>query len=76
MRLEKLGPALVAATSLLALAPAAASAHKHPSPLGRCSINIRRFAPRQITAGEQVEVKGRLLCHPPNTCQWAGRHGL
>ena len=36
MRLGKLGPAVVATTSLLALAPAAASAHKHPSPLGRC----------------------------------------
>ena len=61
MRLGKLGPAMIAATSLLALAPAAASAHKHPSPLGRCTINIR-VAPRQITAGEPVEVKGRLKC--------------
>ena len=63
MRLRKLGPALLAATSLLALAPAAASAHKHPSPRGRCAINIR-VAPRLITAGEQVEVKGRLECLP------------
>jgi hypothetical protein len=63
MRLRKLGPALVAATSLLAVAPAVASAHKHPSPRGRCSINIR-VAPRLITAGEQVEVKGRLKCLP------------
>lgn len=63
MRLGKLGPAVIAATSLLALAPAAASAHKHPSPLGRCSINIR-VAERQITASEQVEVKGRLKCIP------------
>ena len=63
MRLEKLAPALIAATSLLALTPAAASAHKHPSPLGRCAINIR-VAERQITAGEQVEVKGRLKCIP------------
>jgi hypothetical protein len=63
MRTRKLGPALLAATSLLAVAPAAASAHKHPSPLGRCSINIR-VAPRLITAGEQVEVKGRLKCLP------------
>jgi hypothetical protein len=62
MRLRKLGPAVVAATTLLALAPAAASAHKHPSPFGRCAINIR-VAPRQITAGEQVEVKGRLVCN-------------
>jgi hypothetical protein len=62
MRLRKLAPAFVAATSLLALAPAAASAHKHPSPFGRCSINIR-VAPRQIVASEQVEVKGRLVCN-------------
>ncbi len=61
MRLEKLGPALVAATSLLALAPAAAQAHKHPSPLGRCRIDIS-VAPRQITAGEATEVSGRLAC--------------
>ena len=66
MRLEKLGPAVLAATSLLALAPAAASAHKHPSPRGRCAINIR-VAERQITAGEQVEVKGLLKCIPPAT---------
>lgn len=69
MRLERLAPALIAATSLLALAPAAASAdhrsaHKHPSPRGRCAINIR-VAERQITAGEQVEVKGLLRCTPP-----------
>ncbi len=64
MRPEKLGPALIAAISLLAMTPAVASAHKHPSPLGRCAINIR-VAERQITAGEQVEVKGRLKCLPP-----------
>ncbi len=63
MRLRKLGPALLAATSLLALAPAAASAHKHPSPRGRCAINIR-VAERQITAGEQVEVKGQPRVRP------------
>src|SRR5271154_6058269 len=67
MRLGKLGPAAVAATSLLALAPAAASAdhrsaNKHPSPLGRCRIDIS-VAPRQITAGEATEVSGRLACH-------------
>jgi hypothetical protein len=61
MRLRKLGPAALAATSLLALAPAAASAHKHPSPLGRCRIDIS-VAPRQITAGESTEVSGRLAC--------------
>ena len=63
MRLRKLGPAVLAATSLLALAPAAASAHKHPSPLRRCSININ-VAERQITAGEQVQVAGQLKCMP------------
>jgi hypothetical protein len=62
MRLGKLAPALVAATSLLALAPAAASAHKHPSPLGRCRISIKSIAPRQITAGESTEISGRLAC--------------
>ena len=63
MRLRKLGPALVAATSLLAVGPAVATAHKHPSPLGRCSISIR-VAPRRIQAPEQVEAKGRLRCRP------------
>jgi len=64
MRLYKLAPALIiAASSLLALAPAGASANKHPSPFGRCRVNIR-VAPRQIVEGEQVEVKGRLACHP------------
>ena len=63
MRLHKLVPALIAATTLLALAPAAASAHKHPSPLGRCSISIR-VAPRRIQAPEQVEAKGQLKCRP------------
>ena len=61
MRLGKLAPALVAASSLLALAPAA-SALKHPSPLGRCRINIK-VMPRQITAGESTEVSGRLACN-------------
>jgi len=62
MRLGKLVPAYIAATSLLALTPAAASAHKHPSPLGRCRINIESIAPRLITAGEATEVSGRLAC--------------
>jgi hypothetical protein len=61
MRLGKLGPAVVATTSLLALAPAAASAHKHPSPLGRCRINIESVAPL-LTAGESAEISGRLAC--------------
>jgi hypothetical protein len=62
MRLRNLVPAVVAATSLLALAPAAASAHKHPSPNGRCVVNIN-VAPRHITAGDAVVVFGRLRCH-------------
>jgi hypothetical protein len=62
MRLRKLAPAVMAATSLLALAPAAALAHKHPSPIGRCRINIENLSPRQITAGEATEISGRLSC--------------
>jgi len=62
MRLRRLAPAAIAATALLALvAPAAASAHKHPSPGGRCAINLK-VAPRQITAGDSVVAFGRLLC--------------
>jgi hypothetical protein len=61
MRLEKLGPALLAATSLLALAPAAASAHKHPSPRGRCRIDIE-LMPALVSAGESTEVSGQLTC--------------
>ncbi len=61
MRLRKLVPALIAVASLLALAPAGASAHKHPSPNGRCRINIS-VAPREITAGDQVLVSGKLTC--------------
>jgi hypothetical protein len=60
MRLRKSAPAAIAATALLALlAPAAASAHKHPS--GRCRINLN-VAPRQITAGDPVVAFGRLSC--------------
>jgi hypothetical protein len=61
MRLHRLLPALVAVTSLLALAPAAAQARKHSSPNGRCRININ-VAPRQITAGDPVVIFGRLVC--------------
>jgi hypothetical protein len=62
MRLGKLAPALIAATSLLALPIASASAHKHLSPNGRCRININ-VMPGLITAGESTEVSGRLLCN-------------
>jgi hypothetical protein len=62
MRLRKLAPASLAAASLLALAPATALAHKHPSPLGRCRINIESLSPNPITAGEATEISGRLTC--------------
>jgi hypothetical protein len=61
MRLRKLAPALIAASSLLALAPAVASAHKHPSPLGRCRINVS-VDPVLIEAGDTTVVSGRLAC--------------
>ncbi len=62
MRLRKLAQAATAATVLLALAvPAAASAHKHSSPSGRCRIDLN-VAPRQITVGDPVVAFGRLLC--------------
>jgi len=63
MRLEKLGPAVLAATSLLAVAPAAASAHKHPSPRGRCRVDVK-LMPALVTAGESTEVSGQLNCGP------------
>ncbi len=62
MRLRKLAPAGLAAASLLALTPAAAPAHKHPSPRGRCRINIESVSPNPITAGEATEISGRLAC--------------
>lgn len=66
MRLNKLVPAVLAATSLLALAPAGAladqrSASKHPSPNGRCRVGIN-VAPRRITAGDPVTISGQLRC--------------
>jgi hypothetical protein len=62
MRFHKLVPAVAAAASLLALTPTAALAHKHPSPRGRCRINIESISPQQITAGEAAEISGRLTC--------------
>jgi hypothetical protein len=63
MRLRKLAQAASAATALLALVvPAAASAHKHPSPSGRCAVNLN-VAPREITAGDPVLAYGRLICN-------------
>ncbi|HWY90383.1 MAG TPA: hypothetical protein VNY31_06895 [Solirubrobacteraceae bacterium] len=61
MRSSKLTPAIVAAAVLLALAPAGASARKHPSPNGRCSVRLN-VVPRQITAGDSVVAFGRLVC--------------
>jgi hypothetical protein len=61
MRLHKLVPAMVAVTSLLALAPAGAQARKHSSPAGRCRVNIN-VAPHRITAGDPVVIFGRLQC--------------
>jgi hypothetical protein len=61
MRSFRLAPAVVAAASLLALAPAGATAHRHPSPHGRCNVNLN-VAPRQITAGDSILAFGRLRC--------------
>jgi hypothetical protein len=67
MRSIKLVPCITtAAAVLLALAPAGASAgakaaRKHPSPNGRCEVNIN-VAPRLIEAGDSVLVFGHLAC--------------
>jgi hypothetical protein len=65
MRLRKFGPAVLAAASLLALAPAAASAervpaHRHAHLRGQCAIDIESLAPNPIAAGDQAEIKGTL----------------
>ncbi len=49
--------------SLLAIAPASASAHKHASPRGHCGISLQ--APTHIVAGEEVLIFGRLRCPNP-----------
>lgn len=64
MRFRKLTVAGVAAISVLVAAPAGASAFKHPSPNGRCRINIE-VAPKVITAGDPVVIFGQLLCRRP-----------
>ncbi len=62
MRLRRLAPAATVAAALFALmAPAVASAHRHPSPGGRCRIDLN-VAPREITAGDPVVAFGRLVC--------------
>lgn len=61
MIVRKQALALVGAASLLATVPAGATAAKHPSPNGRCSININ-VQPPKITAGDAVVIFGRLRC--------------
>jgi len=69
MRSIKLTPAIAAAVSLLALAPAVASATRRhpnlntPTPArgGGCHVNILS-EPRVITSGESVQVFGQLRC--------------
>jgi hypothetical protein len=61
MRSRMLIPALAAAISLSALAPAGALARKHPSPSGRCVVGMQ-VAPHQIAAGDPVVIFGRLRC--------------
>jgi hypothetical protein len=61
IRLHKLLPAMAIATLAMLALPTGALARKHPSPGGRCRININ-IAPRQITAGDSVLVFGRLRC--------------
>lgn len=63
MRSRMTIPAILAVISLLALAPASASAHKHRSPSGRCGISMQ--APARIAAGEEVLIFGRLRCANP-----------
>jgi hypothetical protein len=76
MRSFKLIPSLAAVVTLLAPAPAGAStvgrtSAKHPSPNGRCEVNIN-VAPRQITAGDPLAIFGRLRCHAR---AWIGAAG-
>ncbi len=61
MRSYRLCAAGFAVAAVLMGAPAGASAHKHPSPSGRCRVSIE-VAPRRITAGDPVVIFGRLVC--------------
>ena len=72
MRSRTLIPTLALAAMLLTpIAAASASsgraggrqATRHPSPNGRCSVNIN-VAPRQISSGDSVVVFGQLRCRP------------
>lgn len=61
---RKLALAAAVVACLAGLAPASASARKHPG-RGRCVVNIN-VAPQRITAGDSVVVFGRLRCrHRP-----------
>jgi hypothetical protein len=64
MRSRTLILAVMAVISLYALTPASSFAHKHSSPSGPCTVNMS-IAPRQIVAGDQVVVFGRLRCATP-----------
>ncbi|HEY7933266.1 MAG TPA: hypothetical protein VID48_05515 [Solirubrobacteraceae bacterium] len=64
MRFLKLISVVSALTVALVVAPAGASAFKHPSPNGRCRVSIN-VAPRIITAGDEVLIWGRLACERP-----------
>jgi hypothetical protein len=70
MRFRNLVAACVAATSVLALAPAGASAAPHPSPSGLCNVNISA-SPHLLEAGEAASVYGRLRCQ--NRARGAGQ---
>jgi len=65
MRSIRLAPAIAAAATMLALAPAAASAAK-PNVLGEKPVHGCRVVtyaePRTVTAGEQVQAFGQVLC--------------
>jgi hypothetical protein len=64
MRFLRLTPAVVALTGALAIAPPGASAFKHPSPSGRCSVSIN-LAPKVIVANDPITIWGRLSCRRP-----------
>ncbi len=64
MRLRRLALAMAAAVAPIALAPPGALAFKHPSPSGRCRIDIN-VAPRVITAGDPIVIWGQLACQRP-----------
>jgi hypothetical protein len=69
MRFRSLSRVMLLLTAVFALAASSAWAHKHPSPLGRCHININ-VSPRQVLEGEPTEVSGVLVCaHHANTGQ-------